>query len=125
MIVFSVIGLLLVLLALEFILSPLRHPERFTDAHTIAEANMAVFRRQLAELASDLRHQTITNEQFQRDREELERRVLADLPKESRATKKARPGFGFDMLVYGLTVGVPLAAVLLYLILGTPSVLGE
>ena len=123
MIVFSVICALLTLLALAFILPPLRHPDRVPAASTIAEANMAVFRRQLAEMESELRHQTITNDQFLNDREELEQRVIAELPKESRAIRKERPAFRSDMLIYGLAVGLPLTAVLLYLALGTASLL--
>ena len=123
MIVFSIICALLILLALAFLVSPLRHPGRFTAASTIAEANVAVFRRQLSEMESDLRRQTITSEQFLSDREELERRVIAELPKESRAIRKERPDSKFDMLIYGLAVGLPLTALLLYLTLGTPSLL--
>jgi len=122
-IVFSIICALLILLALAFLLPPLRHSERFTAASTIAEANMAVFRRQLSEMESDLRHQMITNEQFLSDREELERRVIAELPKESRAIRKERPASKSDMLIYGLAVGLPLTALLFYLSLGTPSLL--
>ena len=97
--------------------------ETVTAASTIAEANMAVFRRQLSEMESDLRHQMITSEQFLSDREELERRVIAELPKESRAIGKERPASKSDMLIYGLAVGLPLTALLLYLTLGTPSLL--
>ena len=124
MILFSVICALLTLLALAFVLPPLRHPDRVPAASTIAEANLAVFRRQLAEMESDLRDRTITNEQFLSDREELEQRVIVELPKESRAIRQERPAFGSKMLIYGLAVGLPLTAVLLYLTLGTPSLSG-
>jgi cytochrome c-type biogenesis protein CcmI len=36
----------------------------------MAEANAAVYRRQVTELESDLRHGLITRAQFERDREE-------------------------------------------------------
>ena len=124
MIVFSVICALLILLALAFILPPLRHPGRLTPASTIAEAHVAVFRCQLAELESDLRDQIIANEQFLSEREELEQRVIAELPKESRAIREERPAFRSKMLMYGLVVGLPLTAVLLYLALGTPFLSG-
>ena len=123
MIVFSVICAVLTLVALALILPPLRHPDRLTAASTIAEANRAVFRRQLSEMESDLRHQIVTNEQFLIDRGELEQRVIAELPKESRAIRKERPAVGSAMLIYGLAVGLPLTALLLYLTLGTPSLL--
>jgi cytochrome c-type biogenesis protein CcmH len=90
-IVFPVICALLIVLALAFILPPLRHPDRIAAASTTTEANVAVYRRQLAEMESDLRHRIITNEQFLRDREELEQRLIVDLPKDSRASRKERP----------------------------------
>jgi len=117
--VFGVICSLLILLALAFLLPPLRHPDRIAAAGTTADANVAVYRGHLAEMESDLRHRTITNEQFVRDRGELEERLIMDLRKQSRASKKERPA-GTDILIYGLAVGLPLTALLLYLALGTP-----
>ena len=88
MIVFSVICALLILMGLGFILPPLRHPNRLRTVKTVAEANAAVYRRQVTELESDLRHGLITRAQFERDREELEARAVVDLPKESRDEKR-------------------------------------
>lgn len=124
MIVFGVICSLLIVLALASILPPLRHPDRIAATSTRTEANVAVYRGQLAEIESDLRHRIITTEQFVLDREELEKRLIVDVPKESHASRKERPALGSDMLIYGLAVGVPLTAILLYLALGTtPSLL--
>ena len=120
MILFGLICSLLIVLALAFILPPLRHPDRIAPARTAIEANVVVYRGQLAEIESDRRHRLITKEQFVQDREELEERLIVDLPKESRASRKAGPALGSDLLIYGLAVGVPLTAVLLYLALGTP-----
>jgi len=125
MIVFGLICSLLIVLALAFILPPLRHPDRIAAASTAIEANVAVYRGQLAEIESDLRHRIITKEQFARDREELEERLIVDLHNESRASGKEGPALGPDVLIYGLAVGVPLTAVLLYLALGTPPSLGK
>ena len=119
MIVFGLICSLLIVLALAFILPPLRYPDRIAPARTAIEANMAVYQGQLAEMESDLRHQIMTTERFVRDREELEERLIVDLRNESRASRKEGPALDSDMLIYGLAVGVPLTAVLLYLALGT------
>jgi cytochrome c-type biogenesis protein CcmH len=119
-IVFSVICALLILVGLGFILPPLRHPNRLAAANTMAEANAAVYRRQLSEMESDLRDGLITSGQFQRDREELEERAVMDLPKESRAIRNEKRTVRSDVLVFCLAVGLPLAAILLYLGLGTP-----
>lgn len=117
---FAVICILLIVVALAFVLPPLRHPERIDAASSTAEANVAVYRCQLAEMESDHRHQIITNEQFLRDREELERRLIADLPDDSRAKRTARPESGSTLLVYALAIGLPVTAFLLYLVLGSP-----
>ena len=120
MIVFSVICALLIVLALASVLPPLRHPDRISTTRTMTETNVAVYRGELAEMESNLCDRIMTNEQFILDREELEKRLIVDLPKESRASRKERPALGSDMLIYGLAVGVPLTAILLYLVLGTP-----
>lgn len=62
------------------------HPERIGGA--TMDANLAVYRRQLAEMEADLRDGIITNEQFLCDREELEQRVIVDLRKPSHAGRK-------------------------------------
>jgi cytochrome c-type biogenesis protein CcmH len=49
------------------------------------DANVAVYRRQLDDMESDLRQGLITNEQFLEDREELEQRLILDLPRDSLA----------------------------------------
>jgi cytochrome c-type biogenesis protein CcmH len=120
-IIFWVICALLVLVGLGFILPPLRHPDRLAAVNTMAEANVAVYRRQISEMESDLLHGLITSAQFQRDREELEERAVVDLPKESRVIRNAKRTVGSDMLVFCLATGLPLAAILLYLAVGTPG----
>ena len=124
MIVFSVICALLIALALAFILPPLRHPDRIAVASTTTEANVAVYRLQLAELESALRQAMITNEEFLQDREDLERRLVSDLPNEIHTRRNQRPGTGPSMLAPALAVGVPLSATVLYLLLGAPPPLG-
>ena len=122
--VFAVICALLIALALAFILPPLRQPERITSARTATEANVAVYRRQLAEMEEALRQRIITNDEFLRDREDLERRLIGDLPNEIHARRNQRPVTGPRMLAPTLAVGVPLSAILLYLLLGAPPPLG-
>ena len=124
MIVFAMICALLIVLALVFIVTPLRHPDRMGSARTVTEANVAVYRRQFAEMQSALRQQLITNEEFLQDREELERRLIVDLPHESHARRSPRQEGGSGVLIAALVTGVPLSAILLYLLLGTPSSVG-
>ena len=125
MIIFSIVCALLILVGLGFILPPLRHPNRLAAVKTIAEANAAVYRRQIDELESDLRHGLITSAQFERDREELEGRAVVDLPKELRAIRNGKRTVGSGMLVLCLATGLPLAAMILYFALGTPGAILE
>lgn len=120
MIVFSVICALLIALALAFILAPLRHPDRIAVASTTTEANVAVYRLQLAEMESARRQAIITNEEFLQDREDLERRLIGDLPSEIHARRNQGPVTSPSVLAPALAVGVPLSAILLYLLLGAP-----
>ncbi len=121
---FAVICALLILIALAFILAPLRHPDRTTVASTATEANVAVYRRLLAEMESALRQQIITNDEFLQDREELERRLIVDLPHEVHVRRNQRQLAGSGMLTAALAIGVPLSAIFLYLLLGTPPSAG-
>lgn len=122
MIGFLFICVLLIVVALAFILPPLRRPDCITAGRTTTEANVAVYRGQLGELETDLGQQIVTKEQFLQDREELERRLIADLPNDVRAVPKQKSTAG-GRLTPVLAVGVPLFAILLYLLLGSPSLL--
>lgn len=62
---------LLIVLALAFILAPLRHPDRIATTSTTADANVAVYLSELAEMESEVRDRVMTNEQFVLDRDEL------------------------------------------------------
>ena len=115
--------MLLIVVALAFILPPLRRPYRIAAGRTTIEANVAVYRGQLGELETDLGQEIITREQFLQDCEELERRLIADLPDDVRAVPKQKSTAGPGRLTPALAVGVPLSAILLYLLLGAPSLL--
>ncbi len=119
-IIFWIVCALLILVGLGFILPPLRHPDRLAAVKTMAEANAAVYRRQFAELESDLRHGLITRVQFERDREELEVRAVVDLPKKPRDFRNEKRTVGSGMVVLCLAIGVPVTAIIVYLVLGTP-----
>lgn len=119
MIVFWLICAVLLGLAQVSLLWPLWGPARALVVTGATEANLAVYRRQLAELESDRHHRTISDQQFGHERDELERRLALDLtndPGAARATRHA----GSTMLIYCLGIGVTLATLLLYLALGTP-----
>lgn len=118
--VFAVICTLLIALALAFILAPLRHADRVPIAGTANDANVAVYRRQLAEMESALRQQIIRNDEFLQDRDELERRLIFELHHVSQPRRRQNPDASAGMLLPVLAVAVPLSALLLYLGLGAP-----
>lgn len=127
MILFWLICALFVVIALAFVLPPLLQSNE--DAAIEAgrkEANLAVYRDQIAELEADFHNGLVSQEQYAQDREELEKRLLEDVATESPAAKPAAkgkaktPGRG---LVYAIAFGLPLLATLIYLEVGTRAAL--
>lgn len=125
MITFLVLCVLMVALALAFVLPPLLQRDDKTvnkDEGGRKEANLAVYRDQLAELDGDMEHGLIDREQHDQDRDELERRLLDDISTAdqgpSKQTKQAGDG---RIYVYAIALGIPLIATALYLQVGHPS----
>ena len=123
MILFWVIAALLIVIALAFILPPLW--QNSGNAQTKAseernEANISVYRDQLSELDSDVRNGIVSREQFEQDREEIERRLLEDVSSNPKAnpsssTKEQRG------VAYALAFALPLVAIVFYLKVGNPQ----
>jgi cytochrome c-type biogenesis protein CcmH len=118
MTVFWLVAACLLVAALLFIVPPLLRKE---DAPAIAhtELNVTVYRDQLTELEQDLARGTITQEQFDNARHELERRLLQDATaleqeEETSGLQGSRSG------AIALVMLVPLAAITLYQFIGAP-----
>lgn len=123
MILFWVICAGLLIIALAFILPPLfqSSPETHKGVTELerTEANIAVYRDQLQELRADLNNGIVSQEQFDQDSEEIEKRLLEDtartdqvitsLPEKGRATG------------YALAFAIPLIAVVFYIKIGSPE----
>lgn len=114
MMVFWLVCAVMILIALAFVLPPLLQRDGKSNAGEVKEANVAVYRDQLRELDSDLRNGIISQEQYDQDREEIERRLLQDLSQSpvSGTPSKARADRN---LAYLLGVVLPLVAVAFYL----------
>lgn len=111
-------------IGLAFVLPPLlqRSEKEIDGADTSSkEANVEVYRDQLAELQSDLSNGLISDEQYQQDRQEFELRLLEDV----KTTDRAEPGKlkHNRSLVYVLAFALPVVAVIFYLRVGHPSAL--
>lgn len=120
MILFWLICAGLVAIALAFVLPTLLQgvSER-DDATPNGEANVDVYRDQLSELEADLRNGIIGPEQYQQDRDEIERRLLDDDSTTSEPSKKqAKQSVADRGPAYAIAIGIPAVAVVLYLLLG-------
>ena len=119
MITFVVVAVLMLTAACALVLVPLlaqRHPA----APERDASNLSVLRDQRAELESDLAVGVISRGQYEAARSELDRRVLEEVD-EAETVPAARRGNTWTAAVVG--AGLPIIAVLLYLVLGTPAAL--
>ncbi len=122
MTVFWVICAAFILFALAFILPPVLQRSDESERESEDErrnANIAVYRDQLAELEADLRNGIIGQEQYAQDRDEIERRLLDDTsavkikPKTVSASARST--------AYAIALGLPVAAIVFYLNVGNPK----
>ncbi|WP_455210084.1 c-type cytochrome biogenesis protein CcmI [Kaarinaea lacus] len=120
MIVFWVVAALLIAAALLFLLPPLAQKKSETTKLERKEINVLLFKDQVAELESDLSNGTITQDQFDQAKHDLERSLLEDVSGEETAAPTASK---FDALgsksAIVVAVFLPLAAIILYLQLGS------
>lgn len=124
MILFWSLAALLIAGALLFVLPPLlrRAATHGASAPENAALNIAVYRDQQRELEADRNAGTITAEQYERARLELERRLLDDVARDGNAAPvAARATSRTPAVIAGLAV--PLLAVGLYIAVGTPRAL--
>lgn len=115
---FVVAAIVLVAVALFFLLRPLLRPRPTLSANRRA-LNVAIHREQLRELESDLADGTLTQAAFEEASRELQRRLLTESEGEDgtavdtpRASKRS---------VIAVAAVVPVAAIALYMWLGTPE----
>lgn len=120
MITFVVVAAAMLLAALAWILVPLLQ-RRPAAAIGREESNLAILRDARAELEADLANGTISAEQYEVSRAELDRRVLEETQAvDGGAATPPRSGALTAALVGAV---LPIAAVVLYLALGTPLAL--
>jgi cytochrome c-type biogenesis protein CcmH len=111
---------LLTLLVLALLCWPLLR-RRSGDGATRRAINTAIYRDQLADLERDLASGTLSQADYAGAREEIERRVLEDVAADTAPTDTAPRRLPRTALA--LAVTLPLAAALLYVVLGTPAAL--
>jgi len=125
MILFWVICALLLVVALAFVLPPVLQRSAESERKIEDErkqANIAVYRDQLAELEADLQNGIVSQEQYPQDRDEIERRLLEDVGTGAKSKPKpATTPFVAKITAYALAIGLPLAAISFYAIVGNPK----
>lgn len=120
MILFWVIAAIMVAIALAFVLPPLLGTGDAKPVDESKESNVSVYRDQLAELEADLRNGIISEEQYQQDRDAIERRMLEDVSANDSEAAKL-PAVSLDRRpAYAIAVAIPVLAIALYLQIGNP-----
>lgn len=124
MILFWLICAGLIAIALAFVLPTLLQHLAVADENDKELANVEVYRSQLSELDADLANGIVSPEQYRQDRDEIERRLLEDVASnEEGLAKKSKPVAAGRGAVYVVSFGMPLAAIVLYLLVGNSAAL--
>jgi len=122
MILFWVICSLMIVIALAFVLPPLLQADTNKNANATEvdrkAANIAIYRDQIEELKVDLVNGLVSQQQFDQDREDIERRLLEDTDTEHLIAKTALVKNRNTAYVLGLAI--PLVAVIFYVKVGSP-----
>jgi len=119
MLTFWIIAALFILFALWFVLPPLLQKSADSTGDDLRAANVLIYKDQFKEMESDLKNGLVSEEQYQQDKEELERRLLddvnapsSDLSSSSTATRK---------IAYGVGMFIPIGVISFYLVVGNPK----
>lgn len=118
MTLFWIISAGLTVLAMAFVALPLLRKEVTSDI-TSDELNLAVFKQQLAELDSDLEEGKLDQAQHEAARKDLQKALLTDVSPNAEITQNKTSG----RAMAATAVLVPIAAVLIYNILGSPEII--
>ncbi|HZP92892.1 MAG TPA: c-type cytochrome biogenesis protein CcmI [Burkholderiales bacterium] len=109
----------LLLLTFVLLLRPLLKSGPAAGAPDRRGVNLDILRDQFAELETDLKSGAVSPEQYERSKAELERRALEEA--EADAGPAAPPVRSGRAAAVALALGIPAAAIALYLHLGAPS----
>jgi cytochrome c-type biogenesis protein CcmH len=122
MMVFWITCAVFVAIALAFVIPSLLPSAGNEPRRHEPQANVEVYRDQLSELEADLQNGIISQEQYQQDRDEIERRLLDDVsasghkPKTKEADTATARG-----PVYAIALLLPVIATALYFRIGNPA----
>jgi len=116
---FWVISGIFIVTALLFIVPTLIRNRDIQQANLEHDTvNITVYRDQLAELENDLRNDILTQEQYDKSKQELQQRMLQDIPDgEKSVVGKTKKIHNIAISIF-ISLTLPLAAVSLYLMIG-------
>ncbi|WP_350282875.1 c-type cytochrome biogenesis protein CcmI [Nitrosomonas sp.] len=119
---FWVVAGIFIVVALLFVIPVLLRGKRNQSREQIERqaANITIYRDQLAELDRDLRDDTLSREQYDSSKQELQKRMLLDLSENGDPVATSFVSTGRYGVVAGVivTLIIPLAAIYLYLVIG-------
>ncbi len=116
---FWVVAGIFIVAALMFVLPPLLR-SRSTKSELVEReaANLTIYQDQLAELDNDLQNDILSKEQYEKSKQELQKRMLQDVSaSKNTASNSTQKGRGIVATAIFI-LAIPLAAVSLYMILG-------
>lgn len=119
MTVFWIVAGCLVVAGLLFVIPPLFARQQATEVQRAA-LNVSIYKNQLQELEEDCRTGDITQEYYQRAREEIERRLLEDTATADNESQMPAKTLNVSTAVI-VALAVPALAVSLYNVIGTPA----
>ena len=119
MLTFWIVTALFILFALWFVLPPLLQKSADSKGDDLRAANVLVYQDQFKEMASDLKNGLISEEQYQQDKEELERRLLDDVKAPSSDLSPAPAAT--RKFAYGLGMAIPIGVIAFYFVVGNPQ----
>lgn len=117
---FAIGAAALVIISLLFLLWPFRHRSSAKIDLSRQQLNSAIYRDQMDEIERDRAEGALSQTDYDQAKAELQRRLLEDSQAETGRTQAAPAG---RALPIALGTFLPLAAALLYFVLGTPAAL--
>ena len=121
MITFWLIAGVLIVVTLLVLVPPLFRRSNSSISTTPSEVNLYVYRDQLRELDADRVAGTLNEVQYQNARSDLESRVLEDSGAAEIAAAPSTDSRWGNISIAALVISVPLLAISLYFMLGTPA----
>lgn len=117
---FWIIAGIFIVVALLFVLPTLLRSkeEESEDSVDNDDANVSVYRDQLADLEVDLANDILSQEQYDKSKQELQQRMLQDIPEKKTMINKTQKRGRSIATSSLLTLAIPLSAIFLYLNIG-------